>query len=57
MGHGTQGFSRAKVPEGRWPCHWASHGKGEVAAAVSLPVKRCESPGPSQFRRKEEWWG
>ena len=21
---------------------------------VSLPVERCESPGPSQFRRKEE---
>lgn len=28
-------------------------------AAVSLPVKRCESPGPSQFRQGEEWrgWG
>lgn len=28
-----------------------------MAAAVSLPVKRCVSPGPSQFRQEEGWWG
>lgn len=55
MGQRTQGLSGSGGPWERRPCHWSSHMKEGVTAVVSLPVKRCESPGPSQFRRKEEW--